>query len=127
MLFDTIEYVSGADHLYDITGSTLSTPSDGTTIARFVAPRAFDLPANLAGTVVETGTNPSSTATLKVKKQTPPGSANDVATITINTSGVETLPTQSAVSFAAGDVLTIVIETASSLDDLGITLKTIAA
>ena len=127
MLFDTISYVTGADFLYDITGSTLSTPSDGTEILRFVAPRDFTIPANLAGTVVETGTNPGSTATLKVKRGVGGGAQNDIATITINTSGVETLPTQSAVTVAAGDVITVVVETASSLDNLGITIKTVAS
>lgn len=122
MLFDTISYVSGADFLYDITGSTLSTPSDGTVITRFVATRAFDIPENMAGTVVSVGTNPSSTATLTVKKN-----AGSAGAISINTSGVETLPTQSAVSFAVDDVLTIEVTTANGIDDLGITLKTVAA
>jgi len=121
MLFDTITYVSGADFLYDVTGSTLSTPSDGTVITRFATPRAFDLPANLAGTVIKVGTNPSSTATLTVKKN-----GTGVATITINTSGVETLPTQAAVSFAVDDTLEIEVTTAASIDDVGITLKTVA-
>ena len=125
MLFDTITYVSGADYLYDITGSTLSTPSDGTVITRFVATRAFDIPANMAGTVVSVGTNPSSTATVTVKKNGS-GISGDGA-ISINTSGVETLPTQAAESFAVDDVLTIEVTTASGIDDVGITIKTTAA
>jgi hypothetical protein len=121
MLFDTITYVAGADHLYDIAGSTLSTPSDSDIITRFVATRAFSLPANLAGTKISVGTNPSSSATLTIKKN-----GSGVATITINSSGVETLPTQTAVSFAIDDILTIEVTTADSIDDLGITLKTLA-
>ncbi len=122
MLFDTITYVTGADHLYDIAGSTLSTPSDSDVITRFVATRAFDLPANLAGTKVSVGTNPSATATLTIKKN-----GVSAGAITISTGGVETLPTQAAVSFAVDDILTIEVTTANSIDDLGITLKTLAA
>lgn len=121
MLFDTITYVSGADWNYDVSGSTLSAPSDADIITRFTATRAFDIPENMAGTVISVGTNPSSTATLNVKKN-----GSNVATITINTSGVETLPTQAAVSFAVDDVLEIEVTTASSIDDLGITIKTLA-
>ena len=35
---------------------------------RFVANRAFKLPTNIAGSVFNTGTNPSSAATLTLKK-----------------------------------------------------------
>jgi len=122
MLFDTITYVAGADHLYDIAGSTLSTPSDSDIITRFVATRAFSLPANLAGTKVSVGTNPSATATVTVQKN-----GASAGAITISTGGVETLPTQAAVSFAVDDILTIEVTTANSIDDLGITLKTLAA
>lgn len=122
MLFDTITYVAGADHLYDIAGSTLSTPSDSDIITRFVATRAFSLPANLAGTKVYVGTNPSATATVTVQKN-----GASAGAITISTGGVETLPTQAAVSFAVDDILTIEVTTANSIDDLGITLKTLAA
>ena len=122
MLFDTITYVPGADWNYDISGSTLSTPSDGNIITRFVATRAFDLPANLAGTKVSVGTNPSSAATLTVQKN-----GSSAGAISISTGGVETLPTQSAVSFAVDDILTIEVTTANSIDDIGITIKTLAA
>lgn len=121
MLFDTITYVTGADWNYDIAGSTLSTPSDATTITRFTATRAFSIPANMAGTVVSVGTNPSSAATLTVKKN-----GASAGAITVNTSGVETLPTQGAVDFAVDDVLEIEVTTAAGIDNLGITIKTLA-
>ena len=122
MLMDTIQYVAGADWNYDIAGSTLSTPSDGDIITRFTANRAFDIPANMAGTVISLGTNPASSATLKVFR-----GVTEVASITINSSGVETLPTQAAVSFAVDDVLTIEVDVADGIDDLGITIPTVAA
>lgn len=121
MLFDTIEFVAGADWNYDISGSTLSTPSDATVITRFTATRAFQIPANMAGTVISVGTNPSATAVLTVKKN-----GSGVGTININTSGVETLPTQAAESFAIDDVLEIEVTTANGIDGLGITIKTLA-
>ncbi len=122
MLMDTIQYVAGADWNYDIAGSTLSAPADTDIITRFTATRAFQIPANMAGTVISVGTNPSATATLTVKKN-----GTGVATITINTSGVETLPTQAAVSFAIDDILEIEVTTANSIDGLGITIPTVAA
>ena len=127
MLFDTISYVAGADWNYDISGSTLSTPSDGSVITRFVATRAFTLPDNLEGTKVSVGINPSSTATITVKKN---GTELDTSNgkITVNTSGVETLPTVSSdLDFAVDDVLTIEVTTASGIDELGITIKTLSA
>ena len=123
MLFDTITHVSGADHLYDIAGSTLSTPEDGDIILRFTAVRPFKLPGSFAGTKVSVGTNPSSTATLTVKKN---GSGFTNSTITVNTSGVETLGAISATSFAADDVFEVELTTANGIDDLGITFKTLA-
>lgn len=121
MLMDTITFAAGADWNYDIAGSTLSTPSDGDIITRFVATRAFDIPANMADTKISVGTNPTTSATLLVFR-----GVTQVASISINSSGVETLPTQAAVSFAVDDVLTIEVDTADGIDDLGITIKTVA-
>ena len=121
MLFDTITFVTDADWNYDIAGSTLSTPADGDIITRFIATRAFTIPANMAGTKIKVGVNPTTSATLTVKKN-----GTGVGTITINSSGVETLPTQAAVSFAVDDTFEIEVTTADSIDDLGITIKTLA-
>lgn len=125
MLFDTISYVSGADHLYDIAGSTLSAPSDSDTIMRFAAPRAFTIPANLAGTSVEVGTNPSGgAAVLQLKKN---GSNITNATISISTGGGVTLGSNSAESVAAGDLIELDVTTANSVDEVAWTIKTTAA
>lgn len=121
MLTDGLAFAAGSDWNYDIAGSTLSTPSDGDIVVRFAATRAFTIPANMAGTEVEFGTDPSSSATLTLQKN----GANSGA-ITINSSGTVTLPTQGAVSFAAGDVLQVVFTTVDSADDLSITIPTVA-
>ena len=126
MLFDTITYVSGADHLYDIAGSTLSTPSDLDVIVRFEAVRAFKIPASFAGTSfgVSSGSEPDSLATLTVKKN---GSALSNGTITMNSGGTVVLGSVAETSFAVGDLLEIELTTADNIDNLGITLKTLAA
>ena len=121
MLFDTITYSPGADWNYDIAGSTLSTPGDGDVITRFTATRAFQIPVDMDGTKISVGVNPTSSATLTVKKN-----GSGVGTITIDNGGVETLPTQAAVSFAIDDVLEIEVTTADSIDNLGVTIKTLA-
>ncbi len=123
MLFDTISYVSGADWNYDIAGSTLSTPADGDVITRFTATRAFTLPADMVGTESNQGVNPLSSAVLTVAKN-----GVSAGTITINSSGVPTMVTTSNadVDFAVDDVLTITVTTTDSIDDLSVTLKTLA-
>jgi len=123
MLFDTISYVSGADWNYDIAGSTLSTPSDDDVIVRFEAVRAFDLPANLTGLSLGAGTLPTSSATFKIQKN---GSDVTNATFSIASGGGVTLGTNSAESFAIGDVLSVVITAVDSGDDFSLTVKTLA-
>lgn len=123
MLMDTISFVSGADWNYDIAGSTLSTPGDGDIITRFVATRAFKLPASMAGASFDVGVNPSSAATLTLKKN---GTGITNGTVSISTGGVATPGAMAETSFAIGDVLEIEVTTANALDDLSVTLKTLA-
>ena len=125
MLSDTLTFVAGADWNYDVAGSTLSTPSDTDIITRFTVVRAMKIPAVFAGTEVSAGTNPTTLATLTVKKN---GTGLTNGTITINSGGTVTLNASFAeTSFAAGDVLEIEVTTADGVDDLGITIKTLAA
>lgn len=127
MLFDTITYVDGADHLYDIAGSTLSTPSVNDILVRFEAVRAFKLPASLAGTEANAGTDPVGTdAILQVKKN---GTNITSATITLTTAGAVTLGASAETEFVAGDLLEIELTQVGSTsgpDDLAVTLKTLA-
>lgn len=124
MLFDTISYVEGADHLYDIAGSTLSTPSDADIVVRFEAVRAFKIPASFAGTEVNLDTKPSSSAVLTVKKN---GTGLTNGTISVDSGGSVTLGSVAETSFAVGDLLEIEFTTVDSSDDLAVTLKTLAA
>lgn len=122
MLIDGITIAAGADAAYDIAGYTLSTPANADVIMRFVAPRAFSIPANMAGTVFNVGVNPSSAATLTFKKN-----GVSAGVVTISTGGVATLPTQAAVSFVIGEVLTLEVTAANSIDNIAWTVKTVGA
>jgi len=126
MLFDTISYVTGADHLYDISGSTLSAPSDGDVLMRFASPRAFKIPANFAGSVASVpATVPSGGSAvfqLKVADSNVSG-----ATLTFaQTTGALTLGTFSEQSVAVGDLVELVCTTANSINGVGWTIKTVA-
>lgn len=127
MLFDTISYVPGADHLYDIAGSTLSAPSDADVVMRFESPRDFSIPANFSGTVasVASGSEPSGgNAVFQLKVA---GSNVSGATLTFaQTTGSLTLGTFSAQSVSAGDLVELVCTTANSVDNVAWTIKTIA-
>lgn len=124
MLFDSISYVSGSDWNYDIAGSTLSTPSDDDVLVRFEAVRAFTLPANLAGLSAGAGTNPSSNATFTIQKN---GSDVTNATFEITTGGaLSNTASNTAESFVAGDVLTVTVTGTNSVDDVSLTIKTLA-
>lgn len=127
MLFDTISYVAGADHLYDIAGSTLSAPSDADVIMRFEAPRNLTIPANFAGTVASVpSTVPSGgNAIFQLKVG---GSNVSGATMTFaQTTGTLTLGTFSAQSVTAGQLVELVVTTANSIDGVAWTIKTVAA
>ena len=121
MLMDTIQHLAGADWAYDITGSTLSAPADDDIVLRHKAARAFKLPTDLSGTVVEAEVAPSATATFTVLK-------NDVSvgTFQVNTSGALIAPTFTEASFAIGDRLELEMTTANSIDEVYFTFITVA-
>lgn len=124
MLTDGLSFVSGSDWNYDIAGSTLSTPSDSDVIMRFEAARAFTLPASLAGLSAGAGTNPSSNATFTVQKN---GTDVTNATFEITTGGVlSNTASNTAESFAVGDVLTVTVTATNSVDDVSLTIKTLS-
>jgi hypothetical protein len=134
MLFDTITYVDGADHLYDLAGSTLSTPSDSDIIMRFKAIRAFRLPQNLAGSKFHAGTGPNG-GNLVLKLFV--NSVEEGSITKSDTSGAEwdsddNAPTfggnisSAAKEIAAGDIIEVEYDTGNSADELYITLKTLA-
>lgn len=143
MLFDTITFVTGADHNYDLSGSTLDTPTDGSTIMRMSATRDFLLPQNLVGSVVDAQTGPSATtgsppSGLLVKVQ-----VNGVSqgTFAFNGTGSPVAVSQDMstadyirgnlasgnVSVSTGDIVELVLELTNSSDNISVTLKTLAA
>lgn len=70
----------------------------------FVTGRPFTLPINLASPASQAhiGTNPTSTLTLTLKKN-----GSSIGTIAFSAAGAATISFTSAVSFSAGDVLTV--------------------
>jgi hypothetical protein len=97
-------------------------PTSSEVLLLNVATDAFILPANLAGARVSVGTNPAATFALDVRKN-----GSTVGTISISTGGVATLTTSggSAVSFAAGDVLSVLgpASVDASIANVAVTLR----
>ncbi|WP_342106269.1 hypothetical protein [Methylobacterium sp. SI9] len=92
---------------YDIGLACVGKPAAGEVIGFFVAPVAFTLPANLAGSIARalTAANASAAWTLT---RIPAGSATEttIATLTFAASGtLASFSTQAAVAIAVGDVL----------------------
>lgn len=89
--------------LYDIGGATLSQPTDGAVLMRFVAVRAYQFPASLTGSYAVSTVAPTALAQYPIKKN-----GSSIGTINFaaaSNSGTFTFNT--VVSFAAGDVLTV--------------------
>lgn len=92
---------------YDIAGSIFGKPDNAAVVARVVVVRPFNLPANLTGSIAKCDTAATAAQILTLKK-------NGSSIGTINFAGAATTGTftfVSQVSFAAGDVLTVVNQT----------------
>lgn len=135
MLFDTITYVSGADHNYDLAASTLSTPSDGDVIMRHTATRAFDLPQNLAGSYMDAQIGPSAGVllmTLSVNGVSQgtfsfADAAGAAVSVLMSSATVGGNIASGDVAVAAGDIVELTLTTVSSSDKISVTFKTAAA
>lgn len=96
-------------------------PGASEVLLRYVTVEPWSLPANLAGSKINIGTNASATAALDVKKNNV-----SVGGISISTGGVGTLTTVSGlpVSFVVGDVLDVVAQASadSTLAKIAVTL-----
>jgi len=95
--------------------------SDGATVFQLVAPRAFTLADDFAGSVGFCGVKPTSTAVVYVQMN-----GTGIGTISINTSGVFTFSTTGGgVSLAIGDVISLIAPSPAdaNLSDISITLK----
>lgn len=86
----------------------------------FIASRAFQLPASLTGSKAWIGTNPTATLTMTLNKN-----GSSIGTVVFSTSGVPTITFASAVTFAIGDVLTIVAPASADATgaDIALTLN----
>lgn len=82
-----------------------TTPTVSEVLAIYIAADAFTLAANLSGSQVSVGTNPSATFAIDVQKN-----GSTIATISIATNGAVTLTTVSGTSkaIAAGDTIKFV-------------------
>jgi hypothetical protein len=94
---------SGIGVVHDVSSHFAGNPAINTEILTFIATRGFVLPVGLAGSEFDTEVNPSATWVVDVKKNR--GAAS--GTISFSTGGVATPTFATAVSFAAGDILTI--------------------
>lgn len=99
-----------------------TTPSASEVLALYVAADAFTIPANMVGSQVKVGTNPTATFAIDVQQN-----GSSIGTISIATDGTPTLTTTSgtAKSIAAGDVLKFVAPSSadSTIADVAITVK----
>jgi len=145
MLFDTITYITGADHNYDLAGSTLQTPTAGSTIMRITAIRAFLLPQNLVGSAIDAQTGPSSPAGSPISNLAVDIRVNGISQGIFSFTGVvgSPIPALSSlmsaadsitgtlasgdVSVAVGDIVEMVLNTVASADAISVTIKTLAA
>jgi len=85
----------------------------------YITGRAFTLPASLTGSQTHIGTNPTSTLTVTLNKN-----GSSIGTIAFSTSGTPTITFASSVSFAAGDILTLVCPSTADVTgaDIAVTL-----
>ena len=91
------------ERIYDIAGSCIGKPSANTDVMRFVAPRAFSLPASLSGSLGSAGTNATSSVTYSIKKN-----GTEIGTMQwAGAAAAATFTFASEVSFAVGDVLSV--------------------
>lgn len=87
--------------IYDISGSTLSQPTNAAVLQRFVAVRSYNLPASLTGSYAVSSTSATGSPQYPIKK-------NGVSIGTINYTGTTgSFTFSSSVTFDAGDILTV--------------------
>lgn len=88
---------------YDVSGATLSQPTDGTTLMRFIAVRNFRMPVSLTGSQASSEVATTSSAAYPIKKNgTSIGTINYAAAAT---AGTFTFSTET--DFTSGDILTV--------------------
>jgi hypothetical protein len=104
---------------YDILCGIVGKPSNGEVVLLFVAPRAFRIPANAAGSYLKAGTAATGPSVFSIKKN-----GTEFLTATVAAAGTTATFASSQTDFAAGDVLKIVAPATAdaTLADIAITL-----
>jgi hypothetical protein len=113
--------IGGGGTPYDIGVYFPGQPEAGAILLQLVASRAFTLPADLTGSQGYAGTAPMAQADLEIQKN-----GASIGTITFAASAnTATYTFASAVTFAAGDRLTVIAPGSqdASLADISITFK----
>jgi len=135
MLMDSIQYLSGADFLYDISASVLSTPNDGDVVGRLAVTRNMTVKADTDYLVVTAHVWPTTEATFKVWKNTNDfeGAGSPVIApemvFTVDSGGTVTIATSppADISLAPGDFFELEIDVADGMDEFAVTFKAVAA
>lgn len=112
-----VEFVAAP---YDVGTFCAGKPSASEVLLRFVATRAFTLPASLTGSQVKAGTAATATTDFDLQKN-----GSSIGTVSFAASGtVATFTFASGVSFAAGDILAIIAPASAdaTLADISFTL-----
>src|SRR5512132_3894023 len=104
---------------YDILCGIVGKPSNGEVVLLFVAPRAFRIPANAAGSYLKAGAAATGSSVFSIQKN-----GAQFLTATVAGSGTTASFSSSQTDFAAGDVLKIVAPATAdaTLADIAITL-----
>lgn len=99
----TFVAVGGAGLPYDVIVGFIASPTSNQVFSTIPVVTAFDLPANLVGSIGRVGTNPAASFVFTIRKN-----GTTVATVTVSTSGVFTMTTVGGFvqTFAVGDILT---------------------
>lgn len=107
---------------YDLLCGIVGLPANGEMVLLFVAPRAFRIPANAAGSRLKAGTAATGSSVFSIQKN-----GVQFLTVTVAASGTTATFASSQTDFAAGDVLRIVAPAIAdaSLADIAITLAAI--
>ena len=106
--------------VYDIGGFSQGKPDASSSMFRLVAPRAFTLPANLAGSIAKAGTAATASTVFIIKKNgTQIGSMTFAAS---SSTGAFTFASQ--VSVAVGDIIDLVAPATqdATLSDVSVTI-----
>ena len=106
---------------YDILCGIVGKPSNGEMVLLFVAPRAFRVPVNAAGSYLKAGTAATGSSVFSIQKN-----GTQFLTATVAGAGTTATFSSSQTDFAAGDVLKVVAPATAdaTLADIAITLAT---